>query len=97
MHAAELFGNLQSFMSQELDQAMATQALRHTLSSRVGVSLRPEGWSGKGFPSCRAFLVASAACCILYALASPSRGAVSKVTVCPAILTYLLSTSQAKM
>uniref|UniRef100_A0A8D1CTX1 ALS2 C-terminal-like protein n=1 Tax=Sus scrofa TaxID=9823 RepID=A0A8D1CTX1_PIG len=36
VHAAELFGNLQSFMSQELDQAMATQALRHTLSSRVG-------------------------------------------------------------
>ncbi|XP_047628204.1 ALS2 C-terminal-like protein isoform X2 [Phacochoerus africanus] len=36
VHAAELFGNLQSFMSQELDQAMATQALRYTLSSRVG-------------------------------------------------------------
>ncbi|XP_036723868.1 ALS2 C-terminal-like protein isoform X2 [Balaenoptera musculus] len=35
VHAATVFGNLQSFMRQELDQAMATQALWHTLSSRL--------------------------------------------------------------
>ncbi|TKC33637.1 hypothetical protein EI555_007467 [Monodon monoceros] len=35
VHAATIFGNLQSFMRQELDQAMATQALWHTLSSRL--------------------------------------------------------------
>ncbi|XP_060018127.1 ALS2 C-terminal-like protein isoform X3 [Lagenorhynchus albirostris] len=35
VHAATVFGNLQSFMGQELDQAMATQALWHTLSSRL--------------------------------------------------------------
>ncbi|XP_047388298.1 ALS2 C-terminal-like protein isoform X1 [Sciurus carolinensis] len=34
MHAVTLFGNLQSFMGQALDQAVATQALWHTLSSR---------------------------------------------------------------
>ncbi|XP_034514084.1 ALS2 C-terminal-like protein isoform X1 [Ailuropoda melanoleuca] len=35
VHAATLFGNLQSFMRQVLDQALATQALRHSLSSRL--------------------------------------------------------------
>nr|XP_060163650.1 ALS2 C-terminal-like protein isoform X3 [Globicephala melas] len=35
VHAATVFGNLQSFMRQELEQAMATQALWHTLSSRL--------------------------------------------------------------
>ncbi|XP_057561038.1 ALS2 C-terminal-like protein isoform X4 [Hippopotamus amphibius kiboko] len=35
VHAATIFVNLQSFMRQELDQAMATQALWHTLSSRL--------------------------------------------------------------
>ncbi|EPY73423.1 ALS2 C-terminal-like protein [Camelus ferus] len=35
VHAATLFGNLQSFMRQALDQALATQALWHTLSSRL--------------------------------------------------------------
>uniref|UniRef100_A0A8C5KUE8 ALS2 C-terminal-like protein n=1 Tax=Jaculus jaculus TaxID=51337 RepID=A0A8C5KUE8_JACJA len=34
MHAVTLFGDLQSFMRQALDQAEATQALWHTLSSR---------------------------------------------------------------
>ncbi|XP_046515538.1 ALS2 C-terminal-like protein isoform X2 [Equus quagga] len=34
VHTATLFGNLQSFMRQALDQAVATQALWHTLSSR---------------------------------------------------------------
>uniref|UniRef100_A0A8C7EWH9 ALS2 C-terminal like n=1 Tax=Neovison vison TaxID=452646 RepID=A0A8C7EWH9_NEOVI len=41
VHAATLFGNLQSFMRQALDQALATQALWHSLSSRLRVSL---GW-----------------------------------------------------
>ncbi|KAM9185664.1 ALS2 C-terminal-like protein isoform 2-T4 [Dugong dugon] len=35
VHAATLFGNLQSFMRQALDQAVATQALWPTLSSRL--------------------------------------------------------------
>ncbi|XP_072797235.1 ALS2 C-terminal-like protein isoform X3 [Vicugna pacos] len=35
VHAATVFGNLQSFMRQALDQALATQALWHTLSSRL--------------------------------------------------------------
>ncbi|XP_045153634.1 ALS2 C-terminal-like protein [Echinops telfairi] len=35
VHAATLFGNLQSFMSQALDEAMATEALWPTLSSRL--------------------------------------------------------------
>ncbi|XP_049496284.1 ALS2 C-terminal-like protein [Panthera uncia] len=35
VHAATLFGNLESFMRQALDQATATQALWHTLSSRL--------------------------------------------------------------
>ncbi|XP_012494414.1 PREDICTED: ALS2 C-terminal-like protein isoform X2 [Propithecus coquereli] len=34
VNAATLFGNLQSFMRQALDQAVATQALWHSLSSR---------------------------------------------------------------
>nr|XP_023476328.1 ALS2 C-terminal-like protein isoform X1 [Equus caballus]XP_023476329.1 ALS2 C-terminal-like protein isoform X1 [Equus caballus]XP_023476330.1 ALS2 C-terminal-like protein isoform X1 [Equus caballus]XP_023476331.1 ALS2 C-terminal-like protein isoform X1 [Equus caballus] len=34
VHTATLFGDLQSFMRQALDQAVATQALWHTLSSR---------------------------------------------------------------
>lgn len=33
MRAVTLFGNLQSFMSQALDEAVATQALWHSLSS----------------------------------------------------------------
>lgn len=47
VHAATLFGNLQSFMRQALDQALATQALWHSLSSRLRVSLGPDA-SGKG-------------------------------------------------
>lgn len=39
MHAITLFGNLQSFMGQALDQAVATQALWHSLSSRLRVSV----------------------------------------------------------
>ncbi|XP_007949975.1 ALS2 C-terminal-like protein [Orycteropus afer afer] len=35
VHAATLFGNLQSFMRQALDQAVVTQALWPTLSSRL--------------------------------------------------------------
>ncbi|XP_058583181.1 ALS2 C-terminal-like protein [Neofelis nebulosa] len=35
VHAATLFGNLECFMRQALDQATATQALWHTLSSRL--------------------------------------------------------------
>ncbi|XP_029399540.1 ALS2 C-terminal-like protein isoform X2 [Mus pahari] len=35
MHAVTVFGNLQSFMGQALDQAVATQALWHSLSSRL--------------------------------------------------------------
>lgn len=43
MHAVTLFGDLQSFMRQALDQALATQALWRNLSSRVRVS------QGRGF------------------------------------------------
>lgn len=50
IHAAGLFGDLQSFMRQELDQAMATQALWPTLSSRLRVSSTPEGRSEKTPP-----------------------------------------------
>lgn len=39
LHAVTLFGNLQSFMGQALDQAVATQALWHSLSSRLRVSV----------------------------------------------------------
>ena len=39
IHAASLFGDLQSFMRQELDQAMATQALWPTLSGRLSYVL----------------------------------------------------------
>lgn len=46
VHAATVFGDLQSFMRQELDQAVATQALWQALSSRQRVSSRPEGRSG---------------------------------------------------
>lgn len=46
VHAATIFGDLQSFMRQELDQAVATQALWQALSSRQRVSSRPEGRSG---------------------------------------------------
>ncbi|XP_004399214.1 PREDICTED: ALS2 C-terminal-like protein isoform X2 [Odobenus rosmarus divergens] len=35
VHAATVFGNLQSFLRQALDQALATQALWHSLSSRL--------------------------------------------------------------
>ncbi|XP_047700627.1 ALS2 C-terminal-like protein [Prionailurus viverrinus] len=35
VHAATLFGNLESFMRQALDQATTTQALWHALSSRL--------------------------------------------------------------
>lgn len=49
MRAVTLFGNLQSFMGQALDQAVATQALWHTLSSRLRVSLGPGGGQQRGF------------------------------------------------
>lgn len=42
VHAITLFGNLQSFMRQALDQAVTTQVLWRTLSSRPRVSSRPE-------------------------------------------------------
>lgn len=70
MQATTLFGNLQSFMKQALDQAMATQALWHTLSSRQRVSSWPDRLSGTGLPR-------AAACwglelfAVLCALASP--------------------------
>lgn len=38
VHAATIFGNLQSFMKKALDEAVATQTLWPTLSSRVRVS-----------------------------------------------------------
>lgn len=46
MRAVTLFGNLQSFMKQALDQAVATQALWHGLSSRLRVSLGL--WDSRG-------------------------------------------------
>lgn len=49
MHAVTLFGNLQSFMRQALDQALATQALWYNLSSRVRVSLGLWESQGRGF------------------------------------------------
>lgn len=39
VHAATIFGNLQSFMKQALDEAVATQTLWPTLSSRVREAL----------------------------------------------------------
>lgn len=103
MHAATVFGNLQSFMRQELDQAMATQALWHTLSSRLRVSSRPEGQLGKGLPSGRGPL--GSLSCLLPApcLSFPTwvggqrLKQVSLTFPCPAILTHLLSTSWAGM
>lgn len=65
VHATTLFENLQSFMKQELDQAMATQALWLTLSSRPRVSSWPEGLSGTGFRRAAACWVARAVCCTL--------------------------------
>lgn len=56
VHAASLFGDLQAFMRQALDQAEATQALWHTLSSRLRVRGAP-GQSGQA--PCRRLLVAS--------------------------------------
>lgn len=49
VHAATLFGDLQSFMKQALDQAEATQALWHTLSSRLRVRVWPESHQGRSF------------------------------------------------
>lgn len=49
VHAATLFGDLHSFMKQALDQAEATQALWHTLSSRLRVRVWPEGHQGRSF------------------------------------------------
>lgn len=51
VQAAALFGDLQSFMKQALDQAEATQALWHSLSGRLRVR-GPEGRQGPagGFP-----------------------------------------------
>lgn len=46
MRAVTLFGNLESFMEQALKQAVATQALWHSLSSRMRVSLGP--WDSQG-------------------------------------------------
>lgn len=57
VQATTVFGNLQSFMKQALDQAVATQAVWHTLSSRPRVRARPEQWSGRG-----SHRVARAAC-----------------------------------
>lgn len=49
MEAVTLFENLQSFMSQALDQAVTTQALWHSLSSRMRVSLGLWDSQGRGF------------------------------------------------
>lgn len=46
MRAVTLFGNLESFMKQALDQAVATRALWPSLSSRLRVSL--ELWDRQG-------------------------------------------------
>lgn len=48
VQATTVFGNLQSFVKQALDQAVATQAVWHTLSSRPRVRARPERWAGRG-------------------------------------------------
>lgn len=105
MHTATLFGNLQSFMRQALDQAVATQALWHTLSSRPRVSSRPKGrsgkGSGKGFPSGGDMLGGSS--CLLYSLCQFPHlevGVVVEPGGCEiplsSIFTYLLSTSSAR-
>lgn len=48
LHAVSLFGNLQSFVRQALDQAVATQALWHSVSSRLRVSLGLWDSQGRG-------------------------------------------------
>lgn len=102
IHAAGLFGDLQSFMRQELDQATATQALWSTLSSRLRVSSTPEGRSEKTFPSSRGPLGGSS--CLLHSpcFSFPTRTGqwlkqVSVTFLCPAILMHLLSHSWAGM
>lgn len=49
MRAVTLFGNLQSFLRQALDQAVATQALWYSLNSRARVSLGLWDSQGRGF------------------------------------------------
>ena len=102
IHAASLFGDLQSFMRQELDQATATQALWPTLSSRLRVSYTPEGRSEKTLPSSGGPLRGSS--CLLHSpcFSFPTQMGqwlkqVSVTLLCPAIFTHLLSTSWAGM
>lgn len=103
IHAAGLFGDLQSFMRQELDQAMATQALWPTLSSRLRVSSTPEGRSEKTAPPSSGGPLGGSSCllhspCFIF----PTQMGqwlkqVSVMFLCPAIFTHLLSTSWAGM
>lgn len=66
-HAITLYGSLQSFLQQALDQAVATQGLRHSLNGRLKVSLGPAGWAGQR----TGLWGARAACCVLPASVSP--------------------------
>lgn len=67
MHAVTLFGNLQSFMRQALDQAVTTQALWHSLSSRVRVSLGLWDSQGRRFHiGCEAVLGDSSSSCLSF-------------------------------
>lgn len=101
MHATTLFENLQSFMGQALDQAVATQDLWHSLSSRLRVSWRPEGGQGRGSvgqgPAGWLELLA-----VLSVPQFPHLKAewwlnqVVVMSFCLAILTHLLSTSWAR-
>lgn len=102
IHAASLFGDLQSFMRQELDQATATQALWPTLSSRLRVSSTPEERSEKTLPSSGGPLGGSS--CLLRSpcFSFPTQTGqwlkqVSVTLLWPAIFTHLLSTSWAGM
>lgn len=48
VHAATVFGNLQSYMQQALDQAEATRSLWHSLSGQLWVSGDLVGGWGRG-------------------------------------------------
>lgn len=99
IHAAGLFGDLQSFMRQELDEAMATQALWPTLSSRLRVSSTPEGRSEKTPPQSSGGPLGGSSCllhspCFIFPTQTGQwLKQVSVTFLCPAIFTHLLSTS----
>lgn len=92
MHAATVFGDLQSFMRQELDQAVATQALWQALSSRQRVSSRPEGRSGGAAGSLELLAILSVPQCTQLEAGGWLNQAAVRL-LCPAILTHLLSAS----